>query len=102
MGIFQGSRYKGSYIFADKNNRDIIFLDIIQQYKFLPAPEDLIVEIREGDRLDILAYQLYGDEALEWVILQANPQYSSAFDVKVGDRINVPLPEKVRDTIVGL
>jgi phage tail protein X len=99
VGIFKGSRYKGSYIYADKYNRDIIFLDILQDYKFLPSEEDLIVEFRDGDRLDILAYRLYGDECLSWVILQANPQYDSFFDIKAGDFINVPLPEKVRDIL---
>lgn len=100
MTIFKGSRYKGSYVYSDLYNRDIIYLDTIQDYKVLPSKEDLLIEMREGDRLDILAYKLYGDEVLEWVILQANPQYSSAFDIKVGDIINAPAPEKVRDLIV--
>lgn len=99
MTVFQNSRYKGSYIYSDPYNRDIIHLDIIQGYKVLPSKDDLLMEFRDGDRLDILAKQLYGDEVLEWVILQANPQYSTPFDIKAGDIIRVPLPEKVRGLI---
>jgi hypothetical protein len=100
MAIYKGSRYKGSYIYSDLYDREKIFLDVIQDYKFLPSKEDLIVEFREGDRLDILAKKFYGDETLEWVILQANPQYDSPFDIASGDFLNIPLPEKVRDIVV--
>jgi hypothetical protein len=99
MSVFKNSRYKGSYIYSDNNNRDIIHLEIIQDYKVLPTKEDLLLEFRQGDRLDIIAKRLYGDEQLEWVILQANPQYDSPLEVKAGDIINVPVPEKVRDLI---
>lgn len=99
MAVFRGSRYKGSYIYSDLYDRNKIFLDIIQNYKFRPSKEDLLVEFRDGDRLDILAKNFYGDETLEWVILQANPQYNSPLDIKSGDVLNVPLPEKVRDII---
>jgi hypothetical protein len=99
MAVYKGSRYKGSYVYADDQNRDIIYLDLIQEYKFLPSKEDLMIEFKQRDRLDLLAQELYGDPALEWVILQANPQYDSPLDIRPGDVINVPLPEKVSDII---
>lgn len=44
----------------------------------------------ESDRLDLLAYENYGFAALRWVFFEANVQYRSEFDIKVGDEILIP------------
>lgn len=95
MAIYNNSRFAGSYTYQDDNNRDIVFLDPIREAQFKPETDDLLIQFEDGMRLDILAKELYGDEQLEWVILDANPQYLSPFDIKSGDLLYVPLPEKV-------
>jgi len=99
MAIFKNSRYKGSYLYSDINNRDIVHLDIMQEVKFTPQKDDLQIEYRYNDRLDIIAERLYGDPALEWIIMQANPQYMLPTEIKEGDIINVPLPERVSEYV---
>ncbi|AEZ50534.1 baseplate wedge subunit [Bacillus phage BCD7] len=93
--IFRHSRFEGAYVFQDVNNPEIMFLDPLRERQFSEAKEDFIIEIQQGDRLDLIAKSLYGDEQLEWVLLDANPNYNTPFDVKPGDQIVVPLPQRV-------
>lgn len=44
----------------------------------------------QSDTLDFLAYKLYGNSHLWWVLLDANPQYQSELDIKVGDMLVIP------------
>lgn len=93
MGIYKNSRYEGTFLYQDEDGTT--FIDPIYSPRFKPVKEDYMIEIRDGDRLDILAKELYGDETLEWVFMDANPQYSSPLDIKTGDYLNVPNPERV-------
>ena len=54
-----------------------------------------------GDTLDNLAYKMYGDSSLRWVILDANPMYRTEFHIEVGDIINVPDYEQVVELVNG-
>lgn len=99
MAIYKNSRFTNTYVYSDELNRDIVHLGIINEPKFQPSQDDLQIEIIQGDRLDLMAKRFYGDEALDWVILEANPQLSNPFDVRYGDIIRVPMPEKVRAMI---
>lgn len=47
------------------------------------------VEPKETYRPDIIAYNMYGDSRLAWVILAANG-FSDIFDLKPGIRIVIP------------
>jgi hypothetical protein len=96
MAIYKNSRYEDTYLFRDDADENKTFIDPIRVPKYAPTKEDFMVEIREGDRLDIIAKDLYGDEQLEWVLMDANPQYTSPLDVQAGDFINIPNPERVR------
>lgn len=44
----------------------------------------------QSDTLDYLAFTLYGNSHLWWVILDANPQYQTELDIKVGDLLIIP------------
>jgi phage tail protein X len=61
-------------------------------YPEIPYSEnDLYVYTTEGDRLDNLAYQFYGDATLYWVIATANPQVSFAsLFIPVGTQLRLP------------
>jgi hypothetical protein len=44
----------------------------------------------EYDTTDTIAYNNYGSSKLWWVILDANPQYQTELDIKVGDTVFIP------------
>jgi hypothetical protein len=94
MAVFKGSRFDGSTTYNDSQNR-IVYLDVIRLPKFTADKDDLVIDVQQGQRLDMIAFELYGDSQLEWVLMDANPQYLTPLDVQPGDRINAPLPEKV-------
>ena len=48
-----------------------------------------------NDTLDGLATRFYYEPNLRWVILDANPQYRSEFDIKPGDVLLIPDYEEV-------
>ena len=47
-------------------------------------------QIVEGDRLDILAYELYGDSGLWHKILDVNPDIHDGWELVPGSVIRVP------------
>ena len=49
--------------------------------------EDIYIIAGEGDRLDNIAFDFYGDPTLWWVIASANPGMTA------GDSIYIPGPE---------
>lgn len=99
MPIYKNSRFTESYVYSDERNRDIVHLDIIQEPRFSPSRDDLLVEVVQGDRVDLIAERFYGNENLDWVILEANPNLNSIIGLQYGTIIRVPLPEKVSDII---
>jgi len=48
------------------------------------------VSLREGDRIDLMALRLYGDERLWWKIADANPEILDWTDVAFGTVLRVP------------
>lgn len=56
-------------------------------------------EWEAGDTLDGVAYEHLGDPRLKWAIIDANPQYRSEFDIKVGDSIRIPDYDEVIDYV---
>ena len=99
MAIFKNSRFTDSFVYLDDLDEDIVFLEVIVAPRFSPSKDDLLLEIVSGDRLDLIAKKFYGDEVLDWVLLEANPNLKSPFDLKSGDILRVPLPEKVSDIL---
>lgn len=96
MAVYESSRYKGSYIFIDDDKEKAIpYLSPFRDNVFNPEMDDLVIVFEAGMRIDILARRYYGLETMDWVIMDANPKYSSPFDIKVGDHIVIPSPERV-------
>ncbi len=58
-----------------------------------PAPSDKYVEWIEGrSRMDVLSQQYYGTPYMDWMILWANPEWISEFDIVDGTTIRIPFP----------
>lgn len=55
----------------------------------------LVHQYSLGDTLDGLANQYYNDPQLWWVILEANPQYRSAFEIPYGTNLTLPTLDEV-------
>jgi phage tail protein X len=66
----------------------------VTRYPEIPYSEnDIYVITTDGDRLDNLAYEYYGDATLYWVISAANPTqtYSLLYPV-IGTQLRIPFP----------
>jgi phage tail protein X len=67
-------------------------------YKYIKYPEipldvnDIYIITKDGDRLDLIANQYYGDPDLWWVITKANPNKISrdSFFMSKGIQIRIP------------
>jgi hypothetical protein len=60
-------------------------------YPDIPASQtDLYVITVLGDRLDLLAFNFYGDESLWWVIAPANSLPGDSLYLEPGTQIRIP------------
>ena len=86
-----------------RDNRKRYFVPL--KYPEIPlSADDLYVITTTGDRLDLLAYDYYGDEELWWVISRANPDVTrrDSFFIKSGEQIRIPSnPSQYVNTFVG-
>lgn len=56
---------------------------------------DIIVQVKENTRFDILSQRYYGNGKHGFLILTANPSFGGLeFDIPVGTNIRVPFPFK--------
>ena len=65
---------------------------------FVSLPEtssDKYVMWKEGSRFDKLSNKYYGSPFYDFLILQANPEYLSEFDIPFNTIIRIPFPLKV-------
>lgn len=87
MAIFKNSRFLHvpAYI---KDGKTLMF-GIREKIKFDPS-KAVFYTVVEGDSIDGIAFKFYSSERLHWVILDANPQYKTELDIKVGDTLIIP------------
>ena len=63
-------------------------------YPTIPSDsEDAYISTKNGDRLDLLAEEFYGDSSLYWVIATANPETTrnDSFFVTPGIQLRIPV-----------
>jgi len=60
---------------------------------------DIYIHVRDGDRLDNLAYHYYRDVTLWWVIAQANHIGKGTMYIKAAQQIRIPHFERVFDVL---
>ena len=58
--------------------------------KINSTTEDVYIIGREGDRLDMLAFEYYDDEKLWWVLAEANKLGKGNLEVPPGMRVRIP------------
>ena len=72
------------------------------------SSNDVYIITREGDRLDLLAHEVYKDSSLWWILVKANPNLvrRDSFYIKPGIRLRIPtnvsdIKEKFRNLNKG-
>lgn len=90
--IFEGSRYEAVTpvrVPVDESTYEfVVYPELVYgvTYDFNFS----FYTIAEGDRLDLLAADYYGDSELWWVIARANPEILYPEDLPVGTVIRIP------------
>lgn len=97
MAMYEDSRYLQTRMLSRKNF-DTAIMEIRKRFSFNQENCETY-EWNEGDTLDGVAYMFYGNTALRWAILDANPKYRTEFDIKSGDIILIPDYEEVVDLV---
>ena len=97
MAVYENSRYLHTTQMT-RLGWNVPILDVRKRYTFNENNYIYYTWV-EGDTLDGLAYKMYGEPALRWAILDANPRYSSEFDIMCGDSIAIPSDSEVIDKV---
>lgn len=90
--LFEGTRYTTTSAYIHEG--DALVLDIRQQASF-NLSDATFYTFRERDTLDGIAYMQYGNAALWWAILDANPRFQHEIEIKPGDLLVIPSYEEV-------
>ena len=103
MTVFDSSRFKGAYILHDKDSTSepegVMYLSPFRDNIYKKELSDLELVFEAGMRIDLLAKEYYGNETYDWVIMDANPKYLTPFEIKVGDKIVIPNPQRVMNNV---
>ena len=67
--------------------------------KIEKSADDIYIIARHGDRLDLLAYEYYGDQSHWWVLAQANNIGKGTFAIKPGIRVRIPSKKEYYELI---
>lgn len=79
-------RYKNTKTIKNKNYYKITNYPSINK-----SDNDIYIEIKQGDRLDMLAYKYYQDVTLWWVIAKANNLKGDSMFIQPPKRIRIPV-----------
>ena len=94
------SRYantKVNRIKIDRSVNEVLKYDTTLYQKIPESNEDIFVMTQEGDRLDNLAFQFYGNQHLWWYIAHANNLNN--MNVEVGTQLRIPVSTHHTNTI---
>ena len=89
--IYTGSRYANTNLY-NRNGVNIFERRELKTFNTDNSTKHIVIQ---SDTLSTLAYFYYGDSQLWWVLLEANPQFTTVFDIKVGDILQIPSKEEV-------
>lgn len=83
------SRYK--YLDVIRDTEDKEFFETVEQISIKETENDLLHQVTSGEknRLDLIAYNYYGNAELWWVIAIAN-DIKNPFEIDAGDILRIP------------
>jgi hypothetical protein len=91
------SRYHGvpTAVYELPDGRKVTYV----RRRFLPRPDELIQtgthEVRFGERLDTIAFEVFGDPEQFWMIADGNPTLDLADLIAIGVRLRITLPSGI-------
>ena len=97
MPVYENSRYLHTQMF-NRLGWDTPTLDVRERFTFNEQNCTPYMWV-DGDTLDGVAYKQYGNTALRWAILDANPKYRTEFEIQNGDIILIPNYDEVVDIV---
>lgn len=91
MTIYQGSRYTNATGYTVPTNDGGVAV-IIGDRKEMSVSKEYaqMYKVSQGQRLDQIAYEIYGNAQFKDYIMDANPQYPCELFIKPGDIITIP------------
>lgn len=92
MAVYRNSRYTKTSAYIKSG--DTLTLESRQRTK-ISLKEATYYTVIQGDTIDGIAFNLYGNAQLYWVIMDCNPKYQSELEIKPGDVLVVPAFEEV-------
>lgn len=84
---------------------EVALIGGVEFWDFDPLPElgvrndDQYYQVKDGDRIDNLAQQFYGDPRLWWVIAVANDKELLPVQLNTGDKLRIPSPVFVQQSL---
>lgn len=82
------NRYKNIKPFKRKDGKRVYKSKV---YPNIPkSDQDIYIMTQDGDRLDNIAFQFYGDASLWWIIATANNIHDAPIGIESGITLRVP------------
>lgn len=98
MAIYKCSRYtKVRTYYPHSGNRKIFDIRERTKYTLRNARYHTWKKL---DTLDFISWTNYGNSEFWWAILDANPQYQTELDIKIGDVIAIPTFSEVVKNVI--
>lgn len=80
-----------------KHNNGKLRYETIYYPDIKPKLTDKYIIAKRLDRLDLMAFEWYGDSTLWWVIAKANNLQGGSFRIQPGTRVRIPFPLDTAD-----
>ncbi len=93
--IYKGSRYTNTEMYS----RDGVEVYTRRQMRNFNTQNAIKHVVIQSDTLSTMAHEYYGDAQLWWVILEANPSYTTVKDIKIGDVLVIPNRDEVLSNV---
>ncbi len=81
-------RYKYNDVYKDDNGKQY-YSSIIYPY-IQPDLSDIYIEVRKGERLDLLADKYYNDISMWWIIAEANNLGHGSIIIDTEQQLRIP------------
>lgn len=92
MAVFRDSRYVRTPVCIRRGEAAVLCIRSRNNFDLSGATFRTVVQ---GDTIDGIAYNEYGNAQLWWAIMDANPKYQSELEIKPGDVLVIPPFEEV-------
>lgn len=87
--IFEDSRYDTAALVPIADSEGVYRATVIPR-RTVTVQEYTVYQVQAGDRLDLLAFQAYGDPEFWWKIADANPQLVIPDELTPGMLLHIP------------